>query len=225
MDGRHDPDRVAAVIRELDADLIGLQEVDSRRGSEGGIDQLEYLARASGCSYVAGPTLRRHDGESGNGLLTRHPIRSHRLFDLSVHGREPRGAIDVELEHAGVVVRVVVTHLGLRARERREQGGRLLQLLAARGEQVAVLLGDFNEWGLSSRLLRRLHRNFGPGRSVRTFPAPLPLLPLDRIWARPHAAVVELAAHRSRLARRASDHLPVRAVLDVACGAGEPEPD
>lgn len=215
LDGRRDPERIAAVLGEMDADVVGLQEVDSRAGLEHGLDQLDALARKTGLQPIAGPTLRRHDGHYGNGLLTRLPILRSRLIDLSVPGREPRGAIDVELDHRGTPVRIVVTHLGLRGRERRAQCIRLLAEIDRRDAGVTVLVGDLNEWFPPGRLLRRLHRDFAQTRSIRTFPAPWPLLALDRISVIPASALRTLAAHNSPLARVASDHLPLRSMIDV----------
>lgn len=222
MDGRRDPERVADVIAELKADVVALQEVDSQPQGAGGIDQLAVLADASGCGYtfVHGPTLLRGDAHYGNGLLTRLPVRSTRFIDLSLPDREPRGAIDAELIHADARIRVVTTHLGLRAGERNAQFARLLDCLgSARDFDLVVLLGDFNEWWPPRSPLARLHRLLGRTRSVRSFPAPAPLFALDRIWVEPSNALREVRAHRSALSRRASDHLPIRAVIESPLAA------
>ena len=212
-DGRCDPARVAKVLAELDAQMIGVQEVSSRGG---GVDQLVRLGRLAGFAFLRGPTLLRDDGSYGNGLLTRLPVRNARLIDLSLPGREPRGAIDVETELHGARIRVVVTHFGLRSSERAAQCDRLLDHLEpAEDFDLSILLGDFNEWWAPRRLLRRLHHYFGRTRSVRSFPAAAPVFNLDRIWVKPATALREIRAHRSRLARRASDHLPVRAVIEL----------
>jgi endonuclease/exonuclease/phosphatase family metal-dependent hydrolase len=220
LDGRRDPDRVAAVISEMKADVVGLQEVESSPDSDpDGVDQLALLARKSGLHALAGPILRRHDGHTGNGLLTRLPIRSYRLLDLSVPGREPRGAIDVTLEGSGARMRLLVTHFGLRGAERRAQAIRLLSALEDRSsEDVTVLLGDLNEWFPRGRMLRSVGRGLAEARSVRSFPAFWPVLALDRICVAPAGALREFGAHVSPLARVASDHLPVRAVIALpAC--------
>ena len=57
--------------------------------------------------------------------------------------------------------------------------------------------------------LERHHNRAWPA----SFPSPSPVLALDRIYAR-GASVVDVRAHKSRGARRASDHLPV--VAEVA---------
>ena len=83
-----------------------------------------------------------------------------------------------------------------------------------------VLLGDVNEWFPAASALRRLHARFGRGRGVRTFPSRRPLLALDRVWVQPRAALTAVHAHRSPLARVASDHLPLRATVLWSPAAG-----
>ena len=210
FDWRHDADRVARVIRELDADVVGLQEVDARYHVEDGDDQAEYLAGATGMTAVSGPALVHHRGSYGNAILTRWPVKAVRRVEIGVIGREPRAVLDTDLEIAGVGVRVVVTHFGLSRSERRLQIEMLLHMLGPRDDRCTILLGDFNEWAPMG-IQRRLSRVFGRSRAVRSFPSRCPVLALDRIWVHPVSAIVLLRAHRSRLAGWASDHLPVRA--------------
>lgn len=216
-DGVRDPRRVAAVISELDASVVGLQEVDSRLPGGEGFDPLVVLMREAGFVWTDGPTMQHPDSRFGNALLTRTPPRDVRRIDLSIPGREPRGALDAEIDHEGTRIRVVVAHLGLRPWERRAQCDRLLENLHPDdGCDLSILLGDFNEWWAAGRLLRRLHSAFGHTRGVRSFPTRMPLLSLDRIWVKPARAVREIRAHRSALARQASDHLPVTARIELS---------
>jgi endonuclease/exonuclease/phosphatase family metal-dependent hydrolase len=212
-DGRHQPARVASVLEEVGADVVGLQEVCTRSGDPSDVDQLAALAEATGLHATAGPTLFLKRGHCGNALLSRWPIRAVRQIDLTISRREPRGAIDAQLDVAGGL-RVVVTHLGLRPGERSRQVVRLLEALEV-GEDGAptVILADANEWRPLATLRRRL-RHFG-FRSLPTFPSALPLLALDLVLVRPAVALREVSVHRTALARRASDHLPLRAVLDL----------
>jgi endonuclease/exonuclease/phosphatase family metal-dependent hydrolase len=208
-DWRHDADRVARVIQELDADIVGLQEVDARYHIEDGDDQAEYLAEATGMSAVSGPALTHHRGSYGNAVLTRWPVKAVRRMEIGVIGREPRAVLDTDIDIAGFAVRVVVTHFGLRNAERRLQTEMLVRMLGPAGDGCTILLGDFNEWAPIGHTLRRLNAILGRSPAVRSFPSRLPALALDRIWVQPATALVRLRAHRSRLACFASDHLPV----------------
>lgn len=212
-DGRRDVARVARVIGELRADVIGLQEVDSRHLTDDEAPtQLAELAGATGTRGLSGPTLRTEQGEYGNAILSRLPVHEERSLDLSVPGYEPRGALAARLDAGVAALHAVVTHFGLRWRERREQLDRLLFWLEPELAGPTVLFGDLNEWWYRSQVLRRLGGCFAPSRAVRTFPAHRPLLALDRMFAS-GARLEETHAHRSPLARTASDHLPVVSAL------------
>jgi endonuclease/exonuclease/phosphatase family metal-dependent hydrolase len=216
VDRRYDPDRVAAVLSELRADIIGLQEVDARQRSGRSIDQHAHFAAATGLYLVPGPAGRDHRGRFGNAILTRFPVRAARHIDLSVAGYEPRSAVDALLTVEGRALRVVVTHLGLRAGERRQQIEWLLDALAAQaGEAEATLImGDLNEWRGRRGGIPALDRHLGRAPAPRTFPSWLPVLPLDRIYAGGATRLRAVSVHRSALARVASDHLPLRGAVE-----------
>jgi endonuclease/exonuclease/phosphatase family metal-dependent hydrolase len=218
-DGHLDPERIARVIRELNADVIALQEVDARLGDAGYVDQWAFLAAASGYYCTPGISLRTQRREFGNALLTRHAIHDLQLHDISFEVREPRGAIDATLTIEGRLLRVIATHFGLRRAERRYQAGRLAAIVRDPMSVVpagTLLLGDLNEWRPGSPSLTALLTNFQPAPAPRSYPALRPLLPLDRIIARGGARLSQILPHRSSLARLASDHLPVRARLSWA---------
>ena len=207
-DGRCDPDRVSSVIQELGADIVGLQEIASGTGG-----QLEHIAHLTGMLAVAGPLLPFGDHRIGNALLTRFTLGESRIVSLDVVGREPRAALDVDIRIDEDAWRVLVTHFGLRGRERRQQATRLLQAIEARpAVRRTLVLGDVNEWLRGARSLRRLRAAFG-ARSVLSFPAQWPLLALDQVMVQPAGALGSVWAHRSSLSRVASDHLPVVATV------------
>ncbi len=212
-DRRYDPGRIAAVIRRLNADLIGLQEVDSRLPGGRGMVQLDYLASAMKCKAVPGPCIIDDDGHYGNALLTRLPVVGHRLIDLSVKGREPRGALDLDVILGSSLLRVIVTHLGCRSYERRKQIRKLLEHLEGNGKRRTVIMGDFNEWSLLGRGIRAINSQIGLTFARPTFPSFFPVFPLDRIWALEPSDKPVFRIEKSFLARTASDHLPITATI------------
>jgi len=215
LDRRRDPGRIARVILASGAQIVGLQEVHSESDGGDELHQANYLAAATGMRVVPGPTLQRRNGHYGNLLLTSGRVRSVRKLDLSVARREPRGAIDADVEIDGEVIRVIVTHFGLSWTERRFQAGSLLEALNRKRAPMEVLLADFNEWLPAGRPLRWFRARFGKSKTVRTFPTAFPLFALDRIWASPSSALVEMGAVRDCLSRIASDHLPLKATLQI----------
>ena len=220
LDRRLDLDRTAAVLAETRPDVVALQEVV--RDPDGPhADQAAYLGTALGMTLVMGETRFWGDGTYGNAVLTRLPVLSVSRCDLSHGRREPRGALRVDLVCGDVAVHVFNAHLGLAFRERRAQVTALRHLLrGARRRGPRVLLGDFNEWH-PGPVTRRLRREFrSPMRRLwRTHPAPFPLFKLDRIYWDAELEGEDFRVHHSRLARVASDHLPVVARLGLARAA------
>jgi endonuclease/exonuclease/phosphatase family metal-dependent hydrolase len=215
------PDRILKVVRELDADIIAFQEVSHRHieGTDG--DQFAYFRERTGMHAVAGLNLLYDRRRFGNALFSRWPITSCRRIDLSVYGREPRGAIDAEIDVNGHRLRVIATHLGLGPGERRRQVERLAHALNDGPELATVIMGDFNIFGRQRKLLHRLGAPTARKDCPASFPARMPLLGLDRIWTRPGLLLHGLAAHRTPLAGVASDHLPVVAKVALRLAAAE----
>jgi endonuclease/exonuclease/phosphatase family metal-dependent hydrolase len=212
-DGRHDPERVARVIAELDADVVALQEFRYPADIALEASSPVVLTSLDRYAFTLGPTRARDDHWFGNVLLTRHPIRDVMRVDLSRKRREPRGALAVTIDFDGVELHILSTHLGLRLSERRFQVRQLLEHIDTRSPCFLAVVGDFNDWLPGRSVAHVLDERFGPAVRCATFPSRWPLLSLDRIWVHPSGAVREVHAHRSSLAKLASDHLPVVAVV------------
>lgn len=212
-DQRRDPARIAQVIRESGAQIVGLQEVFCDASGAEELHQMNYLAQATGLTAVSGPSLERQNGHFGNVLLTSHRIVDVRKINITYRRREPRGALDVDLDVNGERLRVIVTHLGLRGTERRYQVGKILSALVHHPSEAVIVMSDFNEWMPTGRSLRWIHSRLGKTALIRTFPSAFPVFALDRIWVSPPQALVALTCVRTPLTRIASDHLPLKAVI------------
>lgn len=210
-DGAFAPERIAEVLTHLDADFVALQEVEDR--SYGGSSVSDFLAAELGMHAYRGPTLARDDADYGNLLLAKLAADNVRMHDLSVAGREPRGAIETLHTVGQIRLSLTVTHLGLSGAERRRQLKQLLRHLDSLDVDVRILAGDLNEWRPISAAHRQLVHRFGPPPRVPSFPSNRPLLALDRVYVSPREIVTALRAERSAAARIASDHLPV--ICDV----------
>lgn len=206
---RFDLARVADLIRRWDPDIVALQEVDSRRALADAANPFEYLTGAVGLYGIGAKSLTSTDGDYGQMLISRFPLRSHEIRDISFGEREPRRAIHAVAETPLGPLTVVATHLGLSINERRRQARMLLELAA--GEAAAVVIGDFNDWFWPNSVRGVLSRTLAGRTRFRTFPSMCPLLRLDRIYCRPRAALIRSFVDRS--ARTLSDHLPVIADL------------
>ena len=227
-DGRHDPDRVAAVIAELDADVVALQEFTYPAGVALETRTPVVLTTLDRYECALGPTRQTLKEEwFGNALLTRHPIVEVHRLDLSIERREPRGAVAATIDVDGTPLHVLAAHLGLRIRERRFQVRQILDYLDSVRDTFFVVLGDFNDWLPGRSVVHVLDRRLGRPPRPGSFPVFWPIVPLDRIWVHPMRALRRVFAHATPAARLASDHLPVVAELEglVSVDAQESTPE
>ncbi len=216
-DGRHDPDRIAAVIAELNADVVALQEFTYPASVALETRTPVVLTTLDRYECALGPTRHRTRQTVtecfGNALLTRHPIVNVRRIDLSMERREPRGALAATIDTGGSPLHVLATHLGLRIHERRFQVQQILDYLDSVRDTPIVVLGDFNDWLPGRSAAHVLDRRMGKPPRPATFPVAWPLVALDRIWVQPRAALRRISVHATPTARLASDHLPVVAEI------------
>lgn len=207
---------IADVLREIDADLVGLQEVDVGVRRSFGENQPRAIAHRLGWNHAFGAAFPYEGGEYGVALLSRHPVRLLEVVPLPSAGElpgpagaEPRTLLRCSVELPSGPVEVAVTHLGLDPSERYAQARAVLEKLGER-ERV-LLLGDFNEghteaaFGLLAGALVDCASEAGPV-PIRTYPSDTPVIGIDHVF-RGHGLP---AARWARVVPSlASDHLPL----------------
>ena len=211
-------------VEGFDADLVCLQEVRGHNHKEQAhfahwpdTPQADYLAPEGYSAIYRSNAFTRH-GEHGNALLSRWPVVAVQHEDMSDHRLEQRGLLHVVVQAHGRDVHVVVVHLGLIAASRLRQ---LAQLKAFIGREVPpnnplFVAGDFNCGNVAVKWSFDAMQNvaYKSTSKTNTFPARLPLVPFDHVFAR---GAQRMAQHvpRGRIWARMSDHLPLIADFEL----------
>jgi endonuclease/exonuclease/phosphatase family metal-dependent hydrolase len=220
LDRRTDPERIASVIHQLDADIVALQEVLDVRSGKPEYDQARRLGGAlKEYHWTFGENRQLHGGAYGNMTLSRLPPTFSFNYDLTWRHRERRGCLRTDFDlGCGLVLHVFNVHLGTSFVERRHQGRRLVSshVLDWENESIGrrVVVGDFNEWtrGLVSRLMGSAFQTAKPRKFLRygqTYPGVFPILHLDHFYFDKAISLLRIHVHRSARALGASDHLPL----------------
>lgn len=210
--------RIAALITDSKADIVGLQEVDRGVERTGRRDLLKELADLTRMRFAFGKNLDHQGGDYGNALLTSLPIVSEGNRALpTVNGGETRGVLQVVVDIHGTRTLVLVTHLDHRRddAQRVASADTMLQMISAWGDGPVLAMGDYNDVPGSrthaalTSVLTDTWSVVGQGDGF-TIPVDAPNRRIDWILVRGLAPV-----HAEVLKTAASDHLPVLATFRV----------
>ncbi|MGE3689806.1 MAG: endonuclease/exonuclease/phosphatase family protein [Novosphingobium sp.] len=216
LDRRRDPDRILAILREIDADVVALQEADRRFGRRASALPLASIESHTHYKPVPFGGPPESIGWHGNALLVRRDIVVAESAVVNLPTIEPRGAVRADLVAGGRRLRVVGMHLDLSGLRRRQQVRSILHHVAQCEKHLpAVLMGDLNEWARHGGSLGEFAQNWRVLAAGRSFPSRRPVAQLDRIVASPEWRIAGCGVHHSALASRGSDHLPVVARLEL----------
>ncbi len=188
-------------IHSTGADIIFMQEVvgQNLRHAEKYFGwpekpQHEYMTERSGFSHVYGKNSVYTAGHHGNAILSRFPILHSERVDISTNRLEKRGLLyaKIKLPEGKLPLHCICVHLGLLGVSRRKQFTKIREYIqhVVPDTEPAIIAGDFNEWRkrkkneLETRLLMKDAGLELYGRKLRTFPALMPVLPLDRVYLR-----------------------------------------
>lgn len=213
-DRRRRPERTLAVLAEIDADVIALQECDRRFGKRDGVIPLHLLEEHSDWKPVPIGMRSNSMGWHGNAILVRKSATVVACEPIHLPALEPRGAVMADLRVNGVMARVIGMHLDLSGLWRRRQAASILAHVASCSETLpTILMGDLNEWRRAAGCLRDFGRNFTMVQTGPSFHARRPVARLDRILVSREWSVTACGVHDSPASRTASDHLPIWAEL------------
>jgi len=218
LDQRVLPARIARVLKEIDADIIGLQEVVNDSQSRDQPGQACYLAQMLGYECRFGQTRQLRGRPYGNAVLSRFPIYMSKSYDLSCKPLEPRACFQVDVQVSERQrFHIFNVHLGTTQSERQLQARALVSSQILYSPELAyprIMLGDFNDWlqGPVSRLLAShlVSADIAAHlRRCRTYPGLLPVVHLDHIYFDSSLHLESLKLHRCRSSVVASDHRPL----------------
>ena len=217
LDRRRNPERVVEVLREIDADIIALQEADRRFGAKACVLPHHLLEEHSDWMPVDFGLHNLSMGWHGNVILVRKSAQIVDSQAIHLPALEPRGAVMADVQLLGTTIRVLGMHLDLSGLWRRRQAAAILNhvdMCALR--QPTVLMGDLNEWSAGSGCLRDFGRDYAFAETGASFHARRTVARLDRIMVSRDMRIVKCGVHASPAARKASDHLPIWAIMEPA---------
>lgn len=215
-DRKRDPARILEVLREVDADIIALQEADKRFGARDSCIPAALIETETSWQHVPLGVRATGIGWHGNAILVRKDIQIRSAQALNIPMLEPRGAVSADIVVGGHALRVIGVHLDLSGLWRRRQVRWLLAHLENTTPHIpAVIMGDFNQWsdrGALSEFAFHHHRIL---KTPKSFHSIRPVAHLDRIIISHNVGAMQCGVHISPLSQKASDHLPIWADLMI----------
>ena len=218
VDGRFE--ECKALLNRVDADVIGLQEVQDNDAERDVIGFLTTL----GYRHVFAMTEHTRGGKTyriGPALFTRLPLVNSGTF--LVNDSDPRAVAWMDIEMNGKIAHVFNTHLvHTHQKESSAQEGEAVRLIEKLPTENTIVIGDFNATP-ESAVIRRMNEvlvntdpSLSPTWSVyregcHTCNPQAVLIRLDYIFASKDLKTNSPAVEDSK----GSDHLPISVVVEV----------
>lgn len=215
VDGIQDYERVGRFLAERKADIVLLQEMDTRTSERDTRTDIANICCGNHFRLIPSPAVYSSHGWYGNAVLSRFPVMFSQTIDVSQFGRQPRNIQEIILNTEQGLLHILNTHKGLKRLERREQIHQLGMHVQQPSAIPLVVGGDFNEWQVFSPYLGRLNEILTPHPMAATFPTRWPLFRLDRFWTRPGDMVESARVLKTPETRTFSDHYPIELTLTL----------
>lgn len=204
---------IAALLSNLNPDIIALQEVDKNLARSGRQHQASILAQQLNMNFVFAGALQYPNGEYGNALLSRLPIISYKKH-LLPDPAENRCLMEVMVQSPNGPLGIFNVHMSLDTASRQKHLADFILPRLEASPYPLILMGDFNSTSdqkdiklLTARLTDTF--NFNEGIITNSFPSSQPVKRIDYIFTDKHFQIQNYFIVDSQ----ASDHLPVAAQI------------
>lgn len=225
-------DLIKNSIRNVKADIVFLQEIVGQNELHAmkiaewpTQSQFEFLADEIWPHYAYGKNAvyKNDKGHHGNAILSVFPIIKWSNYNISTFKLENRGLLHalIEMPFSKTIIHCYCVHLSLISSGRKTQIDRIISIISkeVKKNQLLILAGDFNDW--EQVATDKLSENLGiyevfkseKGAHALTFPAFMPLLSLDRIYARGFSVKHTQIIKDNNQGQYLSDHLALYAEL------------
>lgn len=218
-------------IHATPADIVFLQEIvgQNTRKAKKYSDwpdkpQHEYIADSVWSNHAYGKNMAYTAGHHGNALLSRFPILDFERLDVSTNRFEKRGILysRLRIPNHKHCLHCVCVHFGLFHRSRKKQFSQLRKYIqrVVPDNEPLIVAGDFNEWRKNKPDELELHLGMKDagltihGKKLKTFPALMPVWPLDRIYLRGFKVLKARILHKG-IWHNLSDHAGFAAEVEM----------
>jgi endonuclease/exonuclease/phosphatase family metal-dependent hydrolase len=217
--GDFDLGKIADVIKQVNPDLVALQEVDFKTNRARNYDLATELGLRTKMASLFGKAMDFDGGGYGEAILSKYPIIASRNVPLPHSpGNEPRAALEITVElPSGDTVQFIGTHL----EHQQESSDRILQVqkindVFTGNKYPAILAGDLNDTP-DSRPIAMLNQHWKDASEKNpepTYSSKNPRKKIDYIFYRP-SKTWQVISNKVICDTIASDHCAVFTVLKM----------
>ena len=212
-------------LRQINADILFLQEIQGAHHKHANKivnwpdnTQFEFLADDIWPHHAYGKNAIYTKGHHGNAILSKYTFVDWENINVSFLKTASRSLLHgtLNIPHKNLKLHVICVHLGLFEHERKYQLTQLINRINSHipHDEPLIIAGDFNDWrGLAEKTLSKIlgvsetFKNIN-GKHAKTFPAWLPILPMDRVYSR-GLEIISSHQLKGHPWKHLSDHLPL----------------
>jgi endonuclease/exonuclease/phosphatase family metal-dependent hydrolase len=211
-------ERIADVIKQSGAEIVGLQEVDRYySGRSNNEDMIQRLSDMLEMQFAYGANLDHSPSQPGQprsqygtSVLSKYPIVQNHNYLLTSSGQEQRGLLETTIDIQGVQLSFYSTHMGLDAVQRNIHADEILAIMERRSGPK-ILVGDFNARPYApemTKLTKEFQNQFADQPNAFTFDSFNPHATIDYILASSEVMLGKRENARV-IQTQASDHFPI----------------